>query len=65
MTVTDLINLLGNMDPTAPVHLAIQPNYPFKHEIGEVVETEDGVYISDGGKLGYLASDVRDELAWH
>lgn len=74
MTLQELSNLLTNMiesgtDPETTVHLAIQPNYPFAHYIGDVVEAEeeDGkkvVYIGEAGQQGYLSSEACGALGW-
>jgi len=38
MNVSELIEMLEDMDQDAEVRLAFQPNWPFEHEIGEVLD---------------------------
>ncbi|WP_035851161.1 hypothetical protein [Kitasatospora azatica] len=38
-TVADLITTLTAFDPTAPVRLAINPQWPFEHYVGTVTAT--------------------------
>jgi hypothetical protein len=60
-TLTEMADGLGD---DAEVALAIQPNWPFEHYIGEVVEVDGTVYISEAGQSGYLAGEVSRELGW-
>lgn len=77
MTVAELLERLEDVDPDAEVRLAIQPSYPFQHEIADVVEvtdddrgdgtTETVVYIAEAGQLWsapYLPGHVSRELGW-
>jgi hypothetical protein len=66
MTVAELIEILGDMDPTAEVRLAIQPTWPFEHRVGQVEEDMDAqvVYIAEAGQVGYLPGEVREWLGW-
>lgn len=56
------------MTPDQEVRLAIQPSWPFDHEIGRLaeVEDEDGaepvVFIGEGAQRGYLSASARDEV---
>lgn len=64
-TVGELLELLEDFDPEAPVALAIQPSYPFKHSLGQAVLAADGtVYLAEGGQQGYLEGTAREELGW-
>ena len=73
MTVSGLIEHLQNMDPEATVRLAIQPSWPFEHEVGRVVEAydqdpdsddaENVVFIGEGHQVGYLSGWARDEMS--
>lgn len=41
MTVTELIEQLSEMNPSAEIRLAIQPHYPFEYDVqDEIVQTE-------------------------
>jgi len=51
MTTYELIQILNDMDPDAEVKLATQPNWPFQHSIGEVVEV---IPTSNGCRWGVL-----------
>lgn len=72
MTVAELIEQLQSMNPEAPVRLAIQPSWPFEHEVGRVVEAYDQdpdlddvtnvVSIGEGPQFGYLSGWPRDEV---
>ena len=66
MTVKELIEMLEMEDPNANVLLAIQPNYPFEHDISHVIcrndalepnekhpGTRNDVFICDGGQIRY------------
>jgi hypothetical protein len=68
ITVAELLSELEDCDPDAIVRLAIQPSWPFEHQIG-VIQTVMGnhgdvVYIGDGGQLDYLSGDAKDALGW-
>lgn len=72
-TVGDLLDHLDGLDPDTPVRLAVQPTYPFEHEVGAVVIVDDViadgeagavVYLSDGGQIDYLRGTVRAALGW-
>ena len=82
MTLDDLIRELKKLrqevDGNTIVRLAIQPNWPFEHHIGQVViadfpdesalDDEDltvsVIYITDGGHHGYLPGVVAKSLNW-
>ena len=47
-TVEDLIGVLEEMDPQAPVMAAVQPSWPFEHSIPGVINAQNGtVYLSN------------------
>lgn len=68
ITAGQLIRQLELLDPELPVRLAVNPNWPFAHFVGRVVEGhgDDGptVFIAEDGQDGYLPSAVREELGW-
>lgn len=66
MTASELIEYLEDCEPDAPVHLAIQPSYPFEHSVARVeYDTESGVvYLAEGGQIGYLSGAVAESLGW-
>lgn len=41
-TVEDLIGALEEMDPQAPVMVAVQPSWPFEHSITGVINAQNG-----------------------
>ena len=43
MKVSELIEILEDMDPEAEVFLGVQPGYPFEHRIGGVCQRGDWV----------------------
>ena len=59
-TVEDLIGTLSEMDPQAPVMVAVQPTWPFEHTItGVVIDCNGIVYLAS--KLhGYLPQGAKD-----
>lgn len=67
MTVEELIEQLSDMNPSAEIRLAIQPNYPFEFDVqDEIVQTEDEskVFIGEGRQIGYLEEEPRELLNW-
>jgi hypothetical protein len=68
MTLSDLIeqltDLADEVGGDAEVRLAIQPNYPFEHGLGEPVVVDGVVYIPETGQRGYLDGAVSEELGW-
>ncbi|MFI1953152.1 hypothetical protein ACH437_15085 [Streptomyces xinghaiensis] len=68
-TVGQLIHQLQTLDPNRPALLAINPDWPFAHFIGRVVEGEGdsgpAVYIAEDGQHGYLPRSVCETLGWH
>lgn len=67
ITVGHLIRQLQTVDPDLPVYFAINPDWPYAHRIGPIVEmTGSGgaVYIAENGQEGVLPPAVRDQLDW-
>lgn len=70
MTVQELMELLEGMDPDAEVRMAIQPSWPFEHDVEDAVEvyvsedSEPVVYLAEGTQLGYLPGDAAEGLGW-
>jgi hypothetical protein len=65
LTVGDLLRQLQHLDPTLQVRLAINPNWPFTHYLGQDVTIHGGtVYLADDGQEDYLPPQVRDALNW-
>lgn len=53
-TVEDLIGTLSEMDPQAPVMVAVQPIWPFEHTITGVVIDCNGIVYLASKQHGYL-----------
>lgn len=51
-------------DDDPEVCLAMQPNYPFKYSIQDIVEVDGTVYITEKTQLNYLEFRVTEELGW-
>lgn len=82
LTLNELIEQLTalrdeGVDGDAEVRIALQPNYPFAHTVGQVVvaeESEDDededepmspvVYIGEGRQIGYLDGQASRALGW-
>lgn len=67
MTVKELIEQLSDMNPSAEIRLAIQPNYPLEFDVqDEIVQTEDEskVFIGESRQIGYLEEEPRELLNW-
>ncbi|WP_371793462.1 hypothetical protein OG285_05865 [Streptomyces sp. NBC_01471] len=65
LTVGHLLRQLQNLDPSLPIRLAINPDWPFTHYLGTDIVVRAGVaYIADDGQQDYLPTEVRDALAW-
>lgn len=71
MTAKDLIEQLQDLDPNTEIRLAIQPNYPFEHEvaceIAVMPEDKRGLqvaYLVDAGQIGYLPTKAAIACGW-
>ncbi|MFD8012452.1 hypothetical protein [Streptomyces sp. NPDC058955] len=65
LTVGHLLRQLQDLDPTLPIRLAVNPDWPFAHYLAAEVTVRDGkAFIVDDGQEGYLTPSVRDALAW-
>ncbi|QMU79954.1 hypothetical protein GXW83_02310 [Streptacidiphilus sp. PB12-B1b] len=65
LTVGQLLSKLQSLDPSLPIRLAINPDFPFTHYVGAEVVVRDGkAFIADDGQEGYLPAEVSDALAW-
>ncbi|MEV3853145.1 hypothetical protein AB0J38_02340 [Streptomyces sp. NPDC050095] len=68
-TVGQLVHQLQTMDPDLPVYLAVNPDWPFAHRIGSVIEDRPAfgsgaVYIAEDGQQEVLSPNVRTQLNW-
>ncbi len=74
MIVCELIEVLEGFDEEMEVRLAIQPNWPFEHNIDDVLSAEvhddlsgqdvSILYIGEGHQLGYLPGVAKEALGW-
>ncbi|MEV7393728.1 hypothetical protein [Streptomyces sp. NPDC091215] len=67
ITVGQLVRQLQNFDPDLPVCLAINPDWPYAHRIGRILEitgSNGAVYIAEDGQECVLPPAVRDQLDW-
>ncbi|QIY53426.1 hypothetical protein HEP86_01475 [Streptomyces sp. RPA4-5] len=65
LTVGHLLRQLQDLDPSLPIRLAINPDWPFAHYLGtEVVVRNGQAFIAEDGQEGYLPTAVSDALAW-
>ncbi|MFB7463120.1 hypothetical protein ACFCZ1_06355 [Streptomyces sp. NPDC056224] len=65
MTVGHLLRQLQDLDPTLPIRLAVNPDFPFTHYVGTEVVVQDGkAFIPDDGQEGYLPTSACDALTW-
>ncbi|MFB8141279.1 hypothetical protein [Streptomyces parvus] len=65
LTVGHLLHLLQDLDPSLPIRLAINPDFPFTHYVGAEIAVRDGkAFIADDGQEGYLPPSVSAALAW-
>ncbi|OCC11521.1 hypothetical protein [Streptomyces sp. PTY087I2] len=65
LTVGHLLRQLQNLDPSLPVRLAVNPDFPFAHYVGAEVVVQGGMaFIADDGQEGYLPASARDALDW-
>lgn len=60
-TVEDLMGALSEMDPLAPVMVAVQPMWPLEHSITGVVSDCNGtVYLAASEKCEYLSEEAKE-----
>nr|WP_202466843.1 hypothetical protein [Streptomyces sp. SID4951] len=65
MTVGHLLRQLQDLDPSLPIRLAINPDWPFAHYVGTEVVVRDGMaFIAEDGQEDYLPTAVSYALAW-
>lgn len=65
LTVGHLQRQLQDLDPSLPVRLAVNPDFPFAHYLGADVVVLDGTaYLADDGQEDYLPRDVSHALGW-
>ncbi|MFE3860264.1 hypothetical protein ACFXPT_07490 [Streptomyces goshikiensis] len=65
LTVGHLLRQLQDLDPSLPIRLAVNPDFPFAHYVGAEVVVRDGrAFIADDGQEDYLPAGARDALAW-
>jgi hypothetical protein len=67
LTVGQLIHQLQTLDPDLPVYLAVNPDWPYAHRIGSVIEiggANGAAYIAENGQADVLPPDVRTQLDW-
>ena len=63
ITVAGLIELLTEVNPDAPVHLAIQPSWPLEHALSHAAAESGGVvYLAEGHQIGYLPDAAKTAL---
>ncbi|MFD3944977.1 hypothetical protein [Streptomyces sp. NPDC058579] len=71
LTTRDLIARLSEFDPDTPVHLAINPFFPFRHGIADVIAAKDAlgrttVYVTENGEQqGPVPPGVTVAAGWH
>lgn len=66
-TVRQLIHQLETVDPDLTVYFAINPDWPYAHRVGQVVEIAGAggaVYIAEDGQQDVLPPAVRTQLNW-
>lgn len=60
-TVKDLMGALSEMDPQAPVMVAVQPMWPLEHSITGIVSDCNGiVYLAASEKCEYLSEEAKE-----
>ncbi|MGW2339500.1 hypothetical protein [Streptomyces sp. NPDC001661] len=69
LTVGQLLQQLQPFDPDLPVYLAINPDWPFTHHTGRVIEERHAsgtgaVYLAENGQAGVLSPNIRRQLDW-
>ncbi|MFE1764700.1 hypothetical protein ACFW81_10830 [Streptomyces angustmyceticus] len=65
LTVGHLLRQLQDLDPSLPIRLAINPDFPFAHYVGTEVVVRDGkAFIAEDGQEDYLPTTVSYALVW-
>ncbi|GAA1890630.1 hypothetical protein GCM10009753_19150 [Streptantibioticus ferralitis] len=64
LTVGQLIRQLEEMDADLPVRLAVNPDWPFSHYAGRVLNADGTAFIAEDGQEGYLPRTVSTLLDW-
>ncbi|GAA2314890.1 hypothetical protein Scani_48720 [Streptomyces caniferus] len=65
LTVGHLLRQLQDLDPSLPIRLAINPDWPFAHYVEtEVVVRGGKAFIAEDGQEDYLPTAVSNALAW-
>ncbi len=67
LTVAQLIHQLQAVDPDLPAYFAVNPDWPYAHRIGGIVEitgVNGAVYIAENGQAGVLPPAARHQLNW-
>lgn len=67
-TVGELIERLSEFDPACAVRLAINPDFPFSHGIGDITASDENgrqtVFIAETGHQEYLPVPAAQALGW-
>lgn len=67
-TVGELIECLRAFDPASAVRLAINPDFPFSHGIGDITASHESgrqtVFIGETGHQEHLPLPVAQALGW-
>jgi hypothetical protein len=67
-TVGELIEHLRAFDPASSVRLAINPDFPFSHGIGDITASDESgrqtVFIAETGHQEHLPVAVAQALGW-
>lgn len=60
-TVEDLMGALSEMDPQAPVMVAVQPMWPLEYSITGIVSDCNGiVYLAASEECKYLSEEAKE-----
>lgn len=60
-TVEDLMGALSEMDPLAPVMVAVQPMWPLEHSItGVVSDCRGTVYLAASEECKWLSEEAKE-----
>ncbi|SEO73974.1 hypothetical protein SAMN05216267_103967 [Actinacidiphila rubida] len=67
-TVGELIEHLRAFDPASSVRLAINPDFPFSHSIGDITALDENgrqtVFIAENGHQEHLPVPAAQALGW-